>query len=261
MKGWERVKALYQFICFCHFVQSVNVPFFFFIFLLHTLKSSWTQYWNRLLKTQHVCGTAQSCLFIQKQSSCSSYVLLSQCIWKFNFNCFFTPVVHGLGQLLPCILFSVPGDIPCYTMCHPTSRVLVLTIRANLEKKICSLYDVMAPVVRLCHCWLLFHLSVAWLLSALLWKPEKWLQHELKLPAEEKTVKYEIVGKHSWTCHPAEVAVSKGCQGIDAKKLQGQWLERIFKIAPRSTQVDERTGEMESTFGADVTQMAWHHCK
>lgn len=115
-------------------------------------------------------------LSIQKQSSCSSYVLLSQCIWKLHFNCFFTPVVHGLRQLLPCILFSFVHFVWCTTLyvCHPTSRVLVSNISANL-KKICSLYEVMAPVVRLCHCWLFFHLPVALLVSSLLWKLEKWL--------------------------------------------------------------------------------------
>lgn len=103
---------------------------------LHTLKFSWTQNWNHLLKTQHICGTAQSCLFIQKQSSCSIYMLLSQCIWKFHFNCFFTPVMRGLRQLLPCILFSVPGDIPHYTMCHPTSRVLVSATELTWRKSV-----------------------------------------------------------------------------------------------------------------------------
>lgn len=95
----------------------------------------------------------------------------------------------------------------------------------------------------------------------MLWNFEKWLQQELKLPADEKTLKYEIVGKEGWTCHPAEVAVSEECERINAKKLQDQWLERRFKIAPRSTQADERTGEMETTVEADVTQMVWHHCK
>lgn len=183
-------------------------------------------------------------------------MLLSQCIWKFHFNCFFTPVIHGLRQLLPCILFCVPGDVPCYALCHPTSRVLVSSISTNLEK-ICLLYEVTASVVRLCCCSLPFHLSVAGLLSPLLWKSEKWLQHELKLPADEKTVKCKMIGKDGWICHPAEVALSEECPGINAKKIQDQvWLERIFKIAPRSTQRDERTGVAETTIEADVTQMA-----
>lgn len=164
-------------------------------------------------------------------------MLLSQCIWKFHFNCFCTPVVHGLRQLLPCILFSVLviyHIIPCAILpLESWSWPSELTWRKSI----------------LCMKWwpqslplLLFHLSVAWLLSPLLWKFEKWLQHELKLPADEKTVKYETVGKDSWTCHPAEVAGSEECQGINAKKLQDQWLEGIFKIAHRSTQAGERIG-------------------
>lgn len=179
MKGWERVKALYQYICFGHFVQSVNV--FFFtphpkVLLDSVLKPSFKD---------TACLWNSSKLSIQKQSSCSSYMLLSQCIWIFHFNCFCTPVVHGLRQSLPCILFSVPGDVLCYTMCHSTSSILGSSIRANLEKT-CSLYEVMASVERLGHCWLVFYLSVALLVSPLLWKFEKWLQHELKLSADEK---------------------------------------------------------------------------
>lgn len=34
--------------------------------------------------------------------------------WKFNFNCFFTPLVHGFRHLVPCTLFSAPGDVAHY---------------------------------------------------------------------------------------------------------------------------------------------------
>lgn len=35
-------------------------------------------------------------------------------------------------------------------------------------------------------------------------------------------MKYEITGKDSWTCDPAEVALSEDHQGINAKELQDQ---------------------------------------
>lgn len=69
-------------------------------------------------------------------------MLLSQCIQKFCFNCFFPPVVHGLKQYCYCPvhLFSIPGNAPhCICVSQSTSRVL----RAYLDK-ICLLYEVMA---------------------------------------------------------------------------------------------------------------------
>lgn len=135
MIRWAILNVLYQF-GFCPLYKVLMSTFF------PALKSSWTQDWSLLLKTRHLCGTAQSCQFIQKWSTCYSCMLLSQCIQKFCFNCFFPPVVHGLKQYCYCPvhLFSIPGNAPhCICVSQSTSRVL----RAYLDK-ICLLYEVMA---------------------------------------------------------------------------------------------------------------------
>lgn len=208
-------------------MQSVNV-------FPPTLKSSWTQYWNHLLKTWHLCGRAQSCQFIQKWSSCSSYMLLSQCIQKFHFNCFFTPVVRGLKQLLPCTssYCSASGSLSL-VMHHVASVCAILPLESWSRtseltwRKSARCMKWWPQIVKLCRCWLVFHLPVALLVAPLPWKAEKWLQHELERPADEKTVKYEMIGRDSRTCHPAEVALSENCQRINAKKLHDQVTDEI----------------------------------
>lgn len=260
MVWWEIVNVLYQFIGFCQFVQSVNAFFFFFI---PALKFSWTQYWNHLLKT-HLSGTAQSCQFIQKWSSCSSYMLLSQCIQKFHFN-HFTPVVHGLKQLLPCTWFSVPGDAPHFIcVCHSNSGVLVSNIRADLEK-ICSLYEVMASNCQTLPLLTCLSSSTCSVSSSAAVKGREVVAAWAGMTCrwENRKIRNDRKGR-------LNLSPSRPCfQWLDqCKEASGlghwwkqacfhQWPESTFKIALKAHRRDGRTGGAESSIEGDVAQVAW----